>query len=151
MLEDRLVRGRELPQRSQNSLRHFVGRCLADAKHGRVFVHFARQPVGIDGERDRDCGHRARELAVDAGESREHVHAPQMHADAERVGVIDQSIRRRIGDLVLERRAKVSADRIAAVTIDKNAELGVRRVAGRSRLRGQENREDEKNQGEYSD
>jgi hypothetical protein len=74
-----------------------------------------------------------------------------VYADAERVGVIDQSIRRRISDFVLERRAKVFADRIAAVTIDKNAELGVRFVSCRSRIRRQDNGEDEKNQGQYSD
>jgi len=37
------------------------------------------------------------------------------------------------------------------VTIDKNAELGVRRVACRSRLHRQENRKDEKKQAEYLD
>src|SRR5271163_3721788 len=62
-LEYRLVRGRELIQRLQDSFRHFVGGLFADSKHGGVFVHLAGQPVGIDRERDRYRRHRAGELA----------------------------------------------------------------------------------------
>jgi len=147
MLEHRLVRGRELTQRRQNSLGHLVGGRFADSKHGRVLVHFARQPVRIDRERDRHRGHRAREAFVDSRKSREQVHAPQMHPDAQCVGVIDQPIRGRIANFVLKRGAKVSTDRIAAVTVDENAELGVGLISCRSRMR----REAEQKQGENSD
>jgi len=70
-----------------------------------------------------------------------------MHPDAVRVGVIDQPLGGRVADLVLERGAKVSADRIGAMTIHENAELAVGVVSRCSRIR----REDKKEQGEHSD
>ena len=147
MLEDGLVGVRQLAHGRDNSLRHFVGRILAHSEHRRVFVHFARQPVRVDRERDRHRRHRARQLALDPRQSGEHIDAPQMHADTVGVGVIDQPVRRRIADLVLERRAEVRADRIGAMTIDKHAELAVGCAAGRSGRGGK----DQERQGEDSE
>ena len=108
---------------------------------------FAGQPVCIDCERDRYRRHRAGELALYPRESGKHVHAPQMHADAVCVGVIDQPVRGRIADLVFERGAEVSADRIGTMTVNENAELGVGCVSCRSARGGK----DQKEQGEDSD
>jgi len=147
MLEDGLVGGGQLAYGRQDFLRHLVAGVLAHAKNRGVFVYFAGQPVCVDCERDRHRRHRAGELALYPRESGKHVHAPQMHADAVCVGVVDQPIRGRIADLVLERGAEVSADRIGAMTIHENAELGVGCVSCRSARGG----EDQKKQGEDSD
>src|SRR5580698_1684605 len=61
-----------------------------------------------------------------------------MYADTIGVGVIDEAIRGRILDLVLQGVAKVSADRIGAVTIDEHAELGVGCRTRRARIRGED-------------
>ena len=57
-----------------------------------------------------------------------------MYADTVGVGVIDEAIRGRILDFVLEGVAKVSADRIGAMTIDEYAELGVGFGTRRARM-----------------
>ena len=42
MLEYRLVGGGKMTDGGQDSLRHLGGGVFADAKHGGIFVHFAR-------------------------------------------------------------------------------------------------------------
>ena len=147
MLEYRLVGGGKLTHGGQDSMRHLVGGVLADSKHGGIFVHFARQLVGIDCERDRYRGHRAGKLAIDSRESRKQVHAPEMHSDSICVGLMAVQLCNRIANFVLEVGAKAFADRIGAMTVHQDAESGFGFVACRSRLRGK----DQQDQGQHSD
>ena len=145
MFEYRLIGGGKLTHGGQDSIRHLVGSAFADSKHGGIFVHFARQLVGIDCERDRYRGHCAGQLAIDSRESRKQVHAPEMHSDSICVGVIDEPICDRIANFVLEVGAKAFADRIGAMTVHQDAESVI--VACCSAVRGK----DQQNQGQRSD